>query len=61
MPGQCSLPFTAALALTRDMANPLVYKDAALQDPLVRKLAKEMELTIDKSVHDLRSRRRRRA
>jgi 2-methylcitrate dehydratase PrpD len=53
MGGQYSLPFTAAVALTRDMSNPLVYDDTAVQDPLVRKLAKEMELTIDESVHDL--------
>ena len=36
MGGQYSLPFTAAVALTRDMSNPLVYDDAAVQDPLVR-------------------------
>ena len=52
MGGQYSLPFTAAVALTRDMSNPLVYNDAAVQDPLVRKLAKEMELIVDESVHD---------
>jgi 2-methylcitrate dehydratase PrpD len=50
MGGQYSLPFTAAVALTRDMANPLVYNDAAVQDPLVRSLAKNMELVIDKSI-----------
>lgn len=50
MGGQYSLPFTAAVALTRDMSNPLVYNDAAVQDPLVRNLAKNMELIIDKSI-----------
>lgn len=50
MGGQYSLPFTAAVALTRDMSNPLVYNDEAVRDPLVRKLAKAMELVIDKSI-----------
>ncbi len=53
MGGQYSLPFTAAVALTRDMSNPLVYNDAAVKDPLVRSLAKNMELIVDKTVHDL--------
>lgn len=53
MGGQYSLPFTAAVALTRDMSNPLVYDDAAVWDPLVRSLAKSMELIVDESVHDL--------
>ena len=53
MGGQYSLPFTAAVALTRDMSNPLVYNDEAVRDPLVRKLAKEMELIVDERVHDL--------
>ena len=53
MGGQYSLPFTAAVALTRDMSNPLVYDQAAIDDPLVRKLATDMELVVDKSVHDL--------
>lgn len=50
MGGQYSLPFTAAVALTRDMSNPLVYNDEAVKDPLVRSLAKRMELVIDKSI-----------
>ena len=53
MGGQYSLPFTAAVALTRDMSNPLVYNDAAVKDPLVRSLAKNMELIVDHTVHDL--------
>ena len=53
MGGQYSLPFTAAVALTRDMSNPLVYNDEAVQDPLVRSLAKNMELIVDERVHDL--------
>jgi 2-methylcitrate dehydratase PrpD len=52
MGGQYSLPFTAAVALTRDMTNPLVYNDAAVRDPLVRNLAKQMQLTIDETVHE---------
>lgn len=52
MGGQYSLPFTAAVALTRDMSNPLVYNEAAVKDPLVRSLAKNMELVIDKAIHE---------
>ena len=35
MGGQYSLPFTTAVALTRDLSNPLDYNDAAVQDPVV--------------------------
>jgi 2-methylcitrate dehydratase PrpD len=42
--GQYSLPFTAAVALTRDMSNPLVYDQDAVADPLVRDLARRIEL-----------------
>ena len=42
--GQYSLPFTTAVALTRDMANPLVYNDEAIRDPIVRDLAGRIEL-----------------
>ncbi len=52
MGGQYSLPFTAAVALTRDMSDPLVYNDAAVKDPLVRTLAKTMELILDNTLHD---------
>ena len=38
--GQYSLPFTTAVALTRDLSDPLVYDDAAVHDPLVRDLAR---------------------
>jgi 2-methylcitrate dehydratase PrpD len=47
MGGQYSLPFTAAVALTRDMANPLVYNDEAMRDPVVRDLALRIELEPD--------------
>ena len=42
--GQYSLPFTTAVALTRDMSNPLVYDAGAVADPLVRDLARRIEL-----------------
>jgi len=42
--GQYSLPFTTAVALTRDMANPLVYNTEAVADPIVRDLARRIEL-----------------
>jgi 2-methylcitrate dehydratase PrpD len=38
------LPFTTAVALTRDMTNPLVYNEEAVWDPVVRDLAKRVEL-----------------
>jgi len=52
MGGQYSLPFTAAVALTRDMSNPLVYDEAAMRDPLVRQLALDMELVVDESINE---------
>src|SRR2546426_502549 len=42
--GQYSLPFTTAVALTRDMSDPLVYNDHAVADPVVRDLARRIEL-----------------
>ena len=42
--GQYSLPFTTAVALTRDLSNPLVYDQAAVDDPIVRDLARRIEL-----------------
>lgn len=47
MGGQYSLPFTAALAFTRDLANPLVYTQDAVHDPEVRALAQRIELVTD--------------
>jgi 2-methylcitrate dehydratase PrpD len=44
MGGQYSLPFTTAVALTRDLSNPLVYNDEAMRDPIVRDLAQRIEL-----------------
>jgi len=51
--GQYSLPFTTAVALTRDMSNPLVYNDAAVRDPVVRDLAQRIELVpLEGASHD---------
>ena len=44
MGGQYSLPFTTAVALTHDLANPLLYNEDALSHPLVRDLARRIEL-----------------
>ncbi|HEY7495433.1 MAG TPA: MmgE/PrpD family protein [Candidatus Tectomicrobia bacterium] len=44
MGGQYSLPFATAVALTRDLANPLVYNDTVVWDPVVRDLARRVEL-----------------
>jgi 2-methylcitrate dehydratase PrpD len=51
--GQYSLPFTTAVALTRDMSDPLVYNDDAIRDPLVRDLARRIELEpLEDAPHD---------
>jgi 2-methylcitrate dehydratase PrpD len=53
MGGQYSLPFTTAVALTRDLANPLVYNDATVWDPVVRDLAKRVELVpLEDTAHE---------
>jgi 2-methylcitrate dehydratase PrpD len=44
MGGQYSLPVAVAVSLTRDMSNPLVFNEEALQDPVVRDLAQRIEL-----------------
>jgi 2-methylcitrate dehydratase PrpD len=44
MGGQYSLPFTVAIALMRDLSNPLNYDDAAVNDPTIRALAQQVEL-----------------
>jgi 2-methylcitrate dehydratase PrpD len=52
MGGQYSLPFAVAVALARDLSNPLVYNDEAVWDPVVRDLAKRIELVpIEAPVH----------
>ncbi|HEU5321787.1 MAG TPA: MmgE/PrpD family protein, partial [Methylomirabilota bacterium] len=51
--GQYSLPFTTAVALTRDMSDPLVYNDEAVADPVVRDLARRIELVpMEEAPHD---------
>src|SRR5437867_1246200 len=51
--GQYSLPFTTAVALTRDMSNPLVYDDEAIRDPVVRDLAGRIELEpLEDALHE---------
>jgi 2-methylcitrate dehydratase PrpD len=44
MGGQYSLPFTVAVAVMRDLSNPLNYDDAAISDPTIRALAQRVEL-----------------
>jgi 2-methylcitrate dehydratase PrpD len=51
--GQYSLPFTTAVVLTRDLSNPLAYDADAVADPLVRHLARLIELVSqDTASHD---------
>ena len=45
--GQYSLPFTVAVALTRDMSDPLVFSEDTLSDPVVRGIAKRIEVLAD--------------
>jgi 2-methylcitrate dehydratase PrpD len=53
MGGQYSLPFATAVALTHDLANPLVYNDAVVWDPAVRDLAKRVELVpLEDTAHE---------
>jgi 2-methylcitrate dehydratase PrpD len=42
--GQYSVPFTTAVALARDLSQPLAYNEDALNDPLIRGLAASIEL-----------------
>ena len=44
MGGQYSLPFTTAVAISRDMSNPLVFSEETLWDPYVRELALRVEI-----------------
>ncbi len=45
--GQYSISFTTAVALSRDMSNPLVYNEETLWDPAVRELAKKVKVRGD--------------
>jgi 2-methylcitrate dehydratase PrpD len=52
MGGQYSLPFTTAVALTRDLSNPLAYNHEAVWDPVVRDLARQVELIpVEEAAH----------
>ncbi len=44
---QYSLPFSVAVALCRDIADPFSYSEETLWDPAVRKLALSVELAVD--------------
>jgi 2-methylcitrate dehydratase PrpD len=51
--GQYSLPFTTAVALTRDLSDPLVYDEGAIRDPVVRDLARRIELEpLEETAHE---------
>jgi 2-methylcitrate dehydratase PrpD len=41
---QYSLPYTAAVALARDMSNPSVFNAQVLEDPTIRSLAKKIDI-----------------
>jgi 2-methylcitrate dehydratase PrpD len=41
---QYSLPFTAAVALVRDLADPYAYDESVLRDPAIRELARRVEV-----------------
>ena len=41
---QCSLPFSCAIALTRDLSNPYTYDESALSDAGVLQLASRIEV-----------------
>jgi 2-methylcitrate dehydratase PrpD len=45
MGAQYSLPFATAVALTRDLSNPLAYDEDTLWDPQVRDIAGRVRLT----------------
>ena len=44
---QYSLPFSVAIALCRDIADPLAYSERTLWDTQVREVAKAVELAVD--------------
>jgi len=49
---QYSLPYTAAVALTRDLSNPFDFDEQTLADPVVRDLARRIEVRADKQRFD---------
>ena len=44
---QYSLPFSVAVAIHRDIADPFVYSEETLWDPAIRRLAESVELAVD--------------
>lgn len=52
MGGKYSTPFTTAVALFRDLADPLNYDETALRDPRIRTLAKQVELVTSDDAGD---------
>ncbi len=52
MGGKYSTPFTTAVALFRDLADPLNYDEAAIHDPMIRALARQIELVTSDEVGD---------
>ncbi len=53
MAAQYSMPFTAAVALTRDPKDPRYYTGDALNDPVVRELARRVEMYADTEMEAL--------
>ena len=48
--GQYSLPFTVAMALTRDVSDPLAFDESAIGDRLIRSIAANVEIEEDSSM-----------
>jgi 2-methylcitrate dehydratase PrpD len=51
MGAQYSLPFATAVAVTRDLSNPLNYDEATVLNPQVRDLASRIELIPEEGLH----------
>lgn len=52
MGAKYSMPFTTAVALTRDLTDPLNYDDGAVRDPNIRALAARVELVAAEDAGD---------
>jgi len=52
MGGKYSTPFTTAVALFRDISDPLEYDQAAIRDPKIRALGKRIELVTSDDAGD---------
>lgn len=53
--GQYSLPFTMAVALARDISNPVAFDKDALNDSSIRALARRIEVSEDTALAGLES------